>query len=399
MFAPQAAITSEDIRRELGLGGYGVSNSGMTITPQTAMCVSAFFACVLVISQTAGKLPLIMYQKTPGGERPATDHPLYHLVGTKPNSFNNSQSFREMLTAHTCLRGNSFAFINRVGNGEIYELLPLEPSTVGVYRDPWTWEVTYQVSQKKGINGIYTPREIFHLMDMTLNGYQGLNRISYARETVGLAGAAERHGALSFKQGAKSSGVYNTLKKLDDAAFDALRSRLNEGFSGENAYKAMILEGTDTWTPSQMSNDDLQYMELRQFQIPEIARFFNMPLHKIQDMSASTNNNIEQMALEFYTDCMMPWLTRWESSLNTQLLPIKQQKEFFWKHDVDEILRADMKSRFEAYASGISSEILNPNECREWENLNPYVGGEIYLNRNTKPAPPAGGPSEKIPVV
>ena len=49
-----------------------------------------------------------------------------------------------------------------------------------------------------------------------------------------------------------------------------------------------------------------------------------------------------------------------------------------------------MKSRFEAYASGISSEILNPNECREWEDLNPYPGGDKYMNRNTKPAPVAG---------
>lgn len=400
MFQPQAALSQDDIRRALmdsGYSGYGTSGSGAVVSPNTAMCVSAFFACVLVISQTVGKLPLIMYRKNKPsvaggktGREEATNHPLYNIVGAKPNKFNNSQSFREMLTAHTCMRGNSFAFIERVGNGRVYGLLPLEASAVGINRDPQTWEVTYTVSQKDGINGIFKSDQIFHLMDMTLNGYQGITRISYARETIGLAATAEKFGATTFKNGVKSSGVYNSKKKLDDPAFERLRDALNAGFSGDNSHKAMIVEGDDTWTPSQMSNIDVQYMELRQFQIPEIARFFGMPLHKIQDMSASTNNNIEQMALEFYTDCLMPWLVRWESSLNTQLLTVEEQKEYFFKFDVDEILRADMKSRFEAYASGISSEILNPNECREWEDLDPYIGGEKYLNRNTKPALPQG---------
>lgn len=396
MFSPQASLSTDDIRRALmesgvgGYGSYGTSSSGVAVSPQTAMCVSAFFACVLVISQTAAKLPLVLYRKTAKGKEPAVNHPLYSLVGAKPNSFNNSQSFREMLTAHTCVRGNGYAFITRVGNGRVYELLPLETSAVGVNRDPRTWAITYTVSQKDGINGTYGPENIFHLMDMTLNGYQGLSRISYARETVGLTAAAEKFGAKSFKTGAKPSGVYNSQKVLKDDAFERLKNHLNEGFSGDNAHSAMITEGGDTWTPTQMSNDDLQYMALRAFQVPEIARFFGMPLHKIQDMSASTNNNIEQMALEFYTDCMMPWLVRWESALNTQLLTAQEQKEYFWKHDVDEILRADMKSRFEAYASGIASEILNPNECREWEDLDAYDGGEKYMNRNTKPAPPVG---------
>jgi HK97 family phage portal protein len=158
----------------------------------------------------------------------------------------------------------------------------------------------------------------------------------------------------------------------------------------------MIIQGEDTWTPSPISNIDVQFMELRQFQIPEIARFWRMPLHKIQDMSASTNNNIEQMALEFVSDCMMPHFVKWESSLNMQLLTVEEQKEYYFKFDVDDLLRADMKSRFEAYSSGISSEIFCPNDCLEKEDMNGYVGGEIHLNRNVRPAvAPAGGANGK----
>jgi len=401
MFAPQASLSADEIRQALGGGGYGSSNSGPAVTPKTAMCISAVFACVQVISQTVGQLPLVLYRKTKTGKEKAEGHPLFAMIGTRPNKFLNSLAFREMLTAHTCLRGNGFAFINRVGGGRIAELLPISSEDVTINRNPATWEVEYKVAQQGGVCGVYSSKNIFHLMDMTLDGYQGITRLTYAREAIGLTAAAERFGAKSFKTGAKPSGVYSSAKTLKDEAFGRLKKELNEGFSGENSSNAMILENGDTWTPSQMSNDDLQYMALRQFQIPEIARFYRMPLHKIQDMSASTNNNIEQMALEFLSDCMAPWLSRWQMSLNTQLLSDVEQKDYYFEFDTDDLLRPDMKSRYEAYASGIASEILNPNECRDWESLDRYEGGDVYLNRNTKPAPTPGqgGQDEKISVV
>lgn len=400
MFQPQAALTSDDIRRALaesGAGGYigGTSSSGISVSPHSAMCVAAVYACVNVIGETVGHLPLDLYRRTAKGKEKATDHPLFHLVGARPNSTTNSMSFREMLTTHMCLRGNGYAFKNYVGNGRIYELLPLETNAVGVNRDPRTWEITYTVSQKDGINGIYTPKEIFHVMGKTLNGYEGVTPLTYGRETIGLTVAAERHGAVAFKNGAKPSGVITSTGVMKDEPYKRLKEELENGYSGENAHRTMLLEGGVTFTPIKMTNQDMEYILLRGFQIPEIARFFRMPLHKIQDLTRSTNNNIEHQSLEFLTDTMLPWLKRWEMALNTQLLTPQEQKDYFFRFDLDDLMRADMKSRFEAYASGISSEILSPNECREKEDLNPYAGGEVYKNRNTKPADGKGGDDGK----
>lgn len=381
LFEPQAAITPETIRRALIDGGtYGVAGSGVSVSPHTAMCVSAVFACVQVISQTVGQLPLILYRKTDKGREKATSHPLFHLVGARPNKFNTSLSFREMLTAHKALRGNGYAFINRVGSGRVYELLPLDASAVSINRDPRTWEITYMINQKDGISGTYTPREVFHVMGLTLNGYEGVSPLTYARESIGLSMATEKYGAKLFKNGAKPSGVLTHPQTLKDEPYERLKAQLNEGYSGENAHKAMILEGGMTWASSSMTSDDAQFLETRQFQIPEIARFWRMPLHKIQDLSKSTNNNIEHQSLEFLTDTMLPHLTNWEQSLNTQLLSDTEQREYFFKFDLDDILRADMKSRFEAYSSAITSRIFSPNECREKEDLNPYDGGDKYEN-------------------
>lgn len=386
---PQARIdeTTDWVQDLLVDNGYVSSKTGQAVTPQTAMRASAVFACVNVIAQTVAQLPLLLYRRTKNGKELATDHPLFYLLNCKPNSFHNSFNFREMLTAHQALRGNSFAFINRVGNGDIYELLPLHPDTVGVYRDPWTWEVTYQISQKKGIQGRFTPREILHVMGMTLNGFKGVTPITYAREAIGLALATEEHGARLFSNGAQVGKVFKHPQSLSQDAYDRLKTSLATEHAGSaNAHKTIILEeGMDIQSIS-MTMDDAQFLETRQYQVAEIARFYRMPLHKIQDLTRSTNNNIEHQSLEFLTDTMMPWIVRWESSLNTQLLTPKEQKELFFKFDVDDLLRADMKTRFEAYSSGIASRILNPNECREKEDMNPYPGGDKFENPNTTPA-------------
>jgi len=386
IFQPQASLSTDDIRRAMmeagvsGYSGYGTSSSGAAVTPHTAMCVSAVYACVNVIGETVGQLPLDLYRRTAKGKEKAIDHPLYTLIGHKPNATNNSMSFREMLTTHACLLGNGFAFKNMVGNGRIYELLPLESGVVGINRDPRTWEITYTVSQKDGINGIYTPKEIFHLMGKTLNGYSGVSPLTYARETIGLAISAEKHGAKSMKNGAKPSGVMTNPNVLKPEVFDRLKMQAENGYSDENAYKTMLLEGGTTFTPITMSNKDMEFVTMRGFQVPEIARFYRMPLHKIQDLTRSTNNNIEHQSLEFLTDTMMPWLNRWTMALNTQLLTPAEQKEYFFKFDIDDLMRADMKSRFEAYSSAIAARIFNPNECREKEDMNPYEGGDTYEN-------------------
>lgn len=386
MFAPQAAISSDDIRRalqEAGLSGYssyGTSASGQTVSPATALGVSAVFACVKVISETAGQLPLILYRRTSKGKERAVNHPLYRLIGAKPNGFNNSLAFREMLTAHTCLRGNAFAFITRVGGGRVYELLPIPSDCVGINRDSNTWEVTYTVSQTAGRSGTFTSKEIFHLMGMTLDGYTGVSPLTYARETIGLSLALKQHGARTFRNGARPSGAVTVEQVLKDDAYKRMKNNLDEGYSGENVHKTMLLEGGAKFTPISMTSDDAQFIETFNLQTPEIARYYRMPLHKIQDLSRSTNNNIEQQALEFLSDTMAPWLTRWEMSLNTQLLTIDEQKEYYFRFDTDDLIRPDMKSRYEAMASGIASRILNPNECRDWEDLDPYPGGDEYAN-------------------
>ena len=385
LFQPRASMvtntmttgTLEQIFRSL----ISTTASGIAITPETALRCSAVFACIKVISETIAQLPIHLYRRLPnGGKELATDHPLYSLIGVQPNHLQTSFGFREMQTAHAALRGNSYALKNRVGMGRVAELIPLSPDDVVVKLDSMM-QRTYTIRLQNGQTRDYSQDDVFHLMGMTLNGWQGVSVLTYARESVGLSLATEKFGAKLFSNGAKMSGIltYPGKFKLADTA-QKIGQDFDTSTSGGNAHKTIVLDDGMKWEKVSMTNEDSQFLGTRGYQVPEIARFFRMPLHKIQDMSASTNNNIEQQALEFLTDCMMPWFVRSEQTYNTQLLSDKEQPVYFFKHDVDELLRADMVSRFTAYSQAISARIFSPNECREKEDMNPYEGGDTYEN-------------------
>jgi len=146
LFQPQAALTSEDIRALISGGGY--DSNGLSITPETAMRQAAVYGCVKVLAEDVGQLPLILYKRTnkagrEGRER-ATNHPLYNLLKLKPNGFMTSFNFREMMTAHTAMRGNGLSEIIRIGN-VVKALIPIHPDKAEIKCSD-SWDITYKVT-------------------------------------------------------------------------------------------------------------------------------------------------------------------------------------------------------------------------------------------------------------
>lgn len=381
IFQPRANIVEGDLNtvlRQLLAAGGGQSHAGISVTPESALRTAAVYACIKVLSEDVGKLPLILYRRTftngrDGRER-ATGHPLYGLMQRKPNSLQTPMGYRETVTGATALRGNGVSFINRVGRGRVKELVPIHPDSVEIKRTP-TGERRYEVRLEGGKTRTLDQEEVLHVMGLSLNGWSGVSPITYARETIGLTQATERHGAKTFSNGARLGGIltYPGRFKNTDTG-----QRVAEDFdaksSGEHAHRTVVLEEGMKWNPVTMTADDAQYLETRAFQVPEIARFWRMPLHKIQDLTRATFSNIEHQAIEYVVDTLGPWLTRWEQALNIALLTPPEQEEYYFEFLVDGLLRGDIKSRYEAYGRGILSGFLTRNEVRARENL-PWIDG------------------------
>ncbi|CDH34824.1 phage portal protein [Xenorhabdus bovienii] len=379
------SLTSRDLSELIGLS-YD-TYSGRRVSPQLAMQLTAVFSCIRVLAESVGMLPCSLYEQLERGNRHAVKKRLHKLLSVKPNNYMTPQEFWELLIACLCLRGNFYAYKVKA-LGEVVELLPLDPGVV-VSKLNRDWQPEYQVTFPSGESRTLTQDELWHVRIFTLDGLTGLSPITYARQAIGLGLATEEHGSRLFSNGAVTSGVLQTDQALKDEAYKRLKADFETRHQGlVNAHKPMILEMGLKWHQISLSAEDAQFLETRKFQLEEICRIFRVPLHMVQNTDRATFNNIENLGIGFINYSLVPYLTRIEQRINAGLVKNSKQGQFYAKFNTGALLRGDMKSRFEAYATGINWGIYAPNECRELEELNPREGGDIYLtpmNMTTTP--------------
>jgi HK97 family phage portal protein len=376
-------------------GGGDHSLAGVSVTPDTAMHLSAVFTCVRNRSEDVGKLPCLLYKRLKdGGKQRATDHPAYALMRSRPNPYQTAFEFKQLLQAWIDLRGNGYALKEYDSRGRIVALWPLNPTWVMVYRVPGTWELFYRITIPNMVSEMVPAEAVLHIRGMSLDGYCGLSPIAYHRQTIGLGIAAEKYGAAFFGNSAQPSGGLKIPTVLDKTAAAALRADWEAKYKGvDNAKKLAIFDGGMEWVQTGMDNTDAQYLETRKFQNSQIYGIYRMPPHKAGELERSTNNNIEHQGLEYVTDCLMTEFVRWEQCLARDLLTEDEQVEYFFEFMPDAILRGDIKTRYEAYAIARNWGWLNVDDIRDRENMNPLPDGKgkIYLqplNMSEAGAPP-----------
>ena len=381
----------------------GGTSAGKSVTERSAMQMTAVYSCVRILAEAVAGLPLHFYKYNEDGSKSkAIDNNLYHLLHDEPNPEMSSFVFRETLMTHLLLWGNAYAQIIRNGKGEIIALYPLMPNKMSVDRDDkGTLYYSYQRSQEEGKEAgtvTLSTRDVLHIPGLGFDGLVGYSPIAMAKNAIGLAIATEEYGAKFFANGAAPSGVLEHPGTIKDPA--RLRENWNSTFGGSaNSGKVAVLEEGMKYTPISISPEQAQFLETRKFQINEIARIFRVPPHMVGDLEKSSFSNIEQQSLEFVKYTLDPWIIRWEQSLNRALLNIEEKKTFFFKFNVEGLLRGDYQSRMAGYATARQNGWMSANDIRELENLDkisPEDGGDLYLiNGNMLPLNKAGAYADK----
>jgi HK97 family phage portal protein len=350
------------------------TGSGMRVSPDSALRLAAVYACVRILAETMASLPLVIYQRRPdGGKDKVTDHWLYRLMAKRPNRFQNPFEWREMLQGHLALRGNAYNQIITNPRGEIIELMPIHPDRVKIELLP-SGEYRYRVTDRFGAVGILPRGEVWHLRGLSSDGLMGMSPIELARENLGMALAAQDYGARFFANDAKPTGGWIEFPGSfkDSEAKKVFRESYQQAQSGANRGKVLVLENGMKFHEVGVTNKDAQFLELRKFQITDIARLFRVPPHMIADLERATFSNIEQQSLEFVMHTMTPWAERWEASIESELLLESDDIEI--EFDFANLMRGDAASRSSYYQSGIQNGWLTRNEARVAENLNPLDG-------------------------
>ena len=374
---------------------FGGSTSGKNVNERSAMQMTAVYACVRILAEAIAGLPLHLYKYTDdGGKEKATEHSLYALLHDEPNPEMTSFVFRETLMTHLLLWGNAYAQIIRNGKGEVIALYPLMPNKMTVDRDDkGKLYYKYQKSSEEGADMpnsmvVLDPSDVLHIPGLGFDGLVGYSPIAMAKNAIGMAIACEEYGAKFFANGAAPSGVLEHPGTLKDPS--KIREAWQSQFGGSsNAGRVAVLEEGMKYTPISISPEQAQFLETRKFQINEIARIFRVPPHMVGDLEKSSFSNIEQQSLEFVKYTLDPWVTRWEQSLSRALFNADEKKNYFFRFNVEGLLRGAYQERMQGYATARQNGWMSANDIRELEDLDRIPaeeGGDLYLvNGNMLP--------------
>jgi HK97 family phage portal protein len=352
-----------------------------TVSSETALKYNTFFACLRILGETFSTVPIFEYKRLANGDREKTNATgmldmLHYQFNEEMSAFMGKEASMYSLN----LGGNSVAVRGKNRLGQTIELTPHPWENVTISRNKETNKLEYKI---KTFNGekTYQRSDVLHVAGPSTNGIIGMSPLTYAASSINLGLAYEKFGNTFYKNGVMSSGVFWKEGSLTDEARERLKEGLLKSYQGLiNAGKPMVLEDGLQYKQLQMNLADAELLASKNFQVVDICRIFRIPPHLVQDLSRSTNNNIEHQSLEFVMYTMLPWFKRWEDAINTQLLT-RQQRDagYYFEFNVNALLRGDQKSMADAFAVGRQWGWLSVNDIRRLLNMNSIPNGDIYL--------------------
>jgi len=387
IFERSSTLQSPD-RWLLRAFGAGPTNSGVQVDESATLSSSAFWAGIRLISESLSTVPLHVYRMTPDGERRVErGHPVDDLIYTAPNPEMTAQEWRSQMMAALILAGNSYHEIIRDRGGRIRQLWPLSWYRVELKRAQDD-SLYYQISTT-GLDDVVDRQtvailpsdQVLHLRGFNVRGLLGESRVAKLRETIGITLATEAFGASFYGSGTTLSGVLEHPGELSEAAQKRLKASWDARHSGlSKSHRIAILEEGMKFTPISVPPEAAQFLETRQFQVQEAARALRLPPHMLGDLSRATFSNIEHQAIEFVTHSLRPWASILEQRMQLSLLtPQERAQGYYIRHNLEGLLRGDIRTRYDAYAIGRNWGWLSVNDVRALEDLNPIEEGDVYL--------------------
>ncbi|WP_069649646.1 phage portal protein [Caloranaerobacter ferrireducens] len=364
----------------------GVTTSGETITPLNSLEIATVYACINIKANAVAKLPFQVFKRTKDGRIREKNHNVVRLIEKRPNPYQTPFLFKHTLCVHQNLWGNAYIWMEFKGK-RIENLWILDPSQTEIYVDEKgrIWFLT-KIRDK---NYKLHYDEVIHLPYLTPDGIAGKSPIQVARETLGIMKASQKFIGSFYKNGTLSSGIIKTKHQLGKDAKDKLRAAWISANSGiDNAMKVAILDSGLEYQPiNTMPLQDAEFIATQKFNVAEIAKIFNVPLHKLAELDRATFSNIEQQSMDFIQDCIQPIVIAWEEEFNYKLFSEREQGKYYVKANLTSALRGDSESRAKYYKDMIQLGVYSINEVRELEEKDSIgeLGDKHFVSLNYVP--------------
>lgn len=383
-----------------------MSDSGAEVSAGSALQLAAAWACVTLIANTIGSLPLSLFHQNDKGKLElATGSVTYRMLHDTPNIEMTASTFWKMMVAGILLWGNSYALLTRVA-GRVASMTPLRPEFMTVFRNQ-NGQIRYAYLRGT-VREEYGAEDILHLKGFSVDGLVGLSPVAVQRQTIGRSIATDQASGGIFKTGLSVSGFIQYAKAfVNKEQRDDVRNQIQQFTGSANVGGVMVLENDMKYQPMAMNPADAQMLESRQFNVEEVCRIYGVPPQLIGHLSKASSwaSSLENTTLGFLKFTLGPILRDIEQELRRSLqLPSASVLKF----NLEALLRGDSAARAALYASGLQNGYITRNEVRDDEDREPSddpnadkltVQANMILLEKVSETPPAATTPEPDPAV
>lgn len=355
------------------LHDFNATPNQIKITEKTALSLSAVWASVKIPSESLASVPRGVYYKDNKGNSILAVNSNAQRVLMKPSPFMNAYTWQLCMGYSYRLRGNAYSQIVRDENNTPTELIPIHPDRVEVKLKDG--EIVYEIDFGAVL---IKSADMLHFKGLTSDGYVGLSPIQMEAQNLGLALSTQLAQKTYYEKGSNLDFVLTNDAKLTKETIVGTKVSINSQITGGNGDRYTILDAGFKINQLKLTAAELQFLEARKASIPDIARIFTMPVHLLNEMDASSNNNIERQGIDYVTYTVMPFAAAFEAEMEDKLLAGYEKGNHFIKYNLNGLMRGDYKSRVEGYR--IWHSMGKPlNELLALEDMNPVDGGDISL--------------------
>lgn len=383
-----AAFTRKSASEEMNLNQL-LDFLGVHNVHGEAMQEAVYFACIKVLSESIGKLPLKIQQFTPDrGIRVAREHQYYRMLNERPNRYMSASvfwTFMELCRNHW---GNAYALIDTSNPGRP-QLWPLNPEYIRVYYDDVrklnkVRDVYYQYNTPDGVI-VLGSEEVLHFKGSnTLDGLVGISVREQLLSTI--QGNVKAQALLNrmYDNGMTAKAVLNYVGSLNDANVSTLIKQVEEyiqgGASKRGAEQLIPMPVGMSLTPLNLKLADSQFLEIKQYTALQIASAFGVKPYQVGDYTKSSYASAEAQQLSFLVDTLLYIVKQYEEEIAYKLLRDDEEAGgYHVKFNTAVLLRADLKTQIEALSLAVNSFLYTPNEAREFLDKPAVEGGDKLL--------------------
>lgn len=340
-----------------------------------AMQIATVWRAVEIIAKTLATLPIMVYERRGNMRDVARHENLWNLLHDRPNPRQTPVEFWIAMFLNYLLRGNGYAEIKRNARGVAIALIVLPADQVDMETREGGDDV-YHFTTGELVREIPADN-ILHIKEMT-GGYIGMSRLEYMRLSMSESVNAQSAANGMFASGGRMSGVLSPASTMNKEQWTQLQERVDE--LTKNPRQIQVLPGDLKLSQINLSPNDIQLLTTRQFTVQEIGRWFGVPAILLNQTENTTTlgSSAGEIIESFEKLTLRPIIVNIEQAIRHRVMTPAERIRLDVEFNMDGLLRSSLKDRMEIYAKAVQNGIFNKDECRQYENLPPYEGGDIF---------------------